>query len=550
VQTLGKPTDQQSAGGVQLTVRPLPIWGTGAEVAEPSLRAAITAPMSPVIADRRQSPNNCLMSGKNPANRVLCLNTLAFAVCFAAWTLYGVLITYLVDHRVLLLDKAQIGWLIGAPVLTGSILRLPMGILADKLGGKPVYVGLMLVSAAAMFLTSFASGFAGFLMGGLAFGLAGASFAVGVAYTSVWFPKNKQGTALGLFGMGNMGTAITALVAPTLLEKLTNKGANIEGWRTLPQLYAGGLVLMALIFAALAVPKKLEGPAKSLSVMLKPLANMRVWRFGLYYFVLFGGFVALSQWLIPYYLNVYGMSLAAAGAMATMFSLPSGLTRAVGGFLSDRIGARSTLYIVLSGVTLMFLLLIAPKMEITSPGEGVLADRPGTVTAVSPTEIQAAGVTYNLKQEPAKDPAIDSKTLVLPRFTSWQEPAVHLGDSVKKKQILARGVTHVFFQANQYVFTGLLLIAGVLMGLGMAAVYKHIPEYFPQDVGVVGGLVGVLGGLGGFVLPIVFGYLLKGTGLWTSCWFLLAILAIVSLVWMHGVILKMSHKVDLAPQSK
>jgi len=490
------------------------------------------------------------MSGKNPANRVLCLNTLAFAVCFAAWTLYGVLITYLVDHRVLLLDKAQIGWLIGAPVLTGSILRLPMGILADKLGGKPVYVGLMLVSAAAMFLTSFASGFAGFLMGGLAFGLAGASFAVGVAYTSVWFPKNKQGTALGLFGMGNMGTAITALVAPTLLEKLTNKGANIEGWRTLPQLYAGGLVLMALIFAALAVPKKLEGPAKSLSVMLKPLANMRVWRFGLYYFVLFGGFVALSQWLIPYYLNVYGMSLAAAGAMATMFSLPSGLTRAVGGFLSDRIGARSTLYIVLSGVTLMFLLLIAPKMEITSPGEGVLADRPGTVTAVSPTEIQAAGVTYNLKQEPAKDPAIDSKTLVLPRFTSWQEPAVHLGDSVKKKQILARGVTHVFFQANQYVFTGLLLIAGVLMGLGMAAVYKHIPEYFPQDVGVVGGLVGVLGGLGGFVLPIVFGYLLKGTGLWTSCWFLLAILAIVSLVWMHGVILKMSHKVDLAPQSK
>ena len=504
--------------------------------------------MSRVIAQVRLILDNWLMSGKNPANRVLFLNTLAFAVCFAAWTLYGVLITFLVDHRVLVLDKAQIGWLIGAPVLTGSILRLPIGILADRFGGKPVYVAVMLVSAVAMFLTSFASDFMGFMIGGLSFGLAGASFAVGVAYTSVWFPKNKQGTALGLFGMGNMGTAITALAAPTLLEIFTSKGGNIEGWRTLPQLYAGGLIVMTLIFAAVAVPKKLEGPAKTMRVMLRPLGNARVWRFGLYYFVLFGGFVALSQWLIPYYLNVYGLTLAAAGAMATMFSLPSGLTRAVGGFLSDRIGARSTLYIVLSGVTLMFMLLVAPKMEITSPGEGVMADKPGVVTAVSPRQIIAGGVTYNLKQQPEGDPSINSKTLVLPRFTSWQEPAVQVGDTVTKKQILARGVTHVFFQANQYVFTGLLLVAGILMGLGMAAVYKHIPEYFPQDIGVVGGLVGVLGGLGGFVLPIVFGYLLKGTGLWTSCWFLLAILAIVSLVWMHGVILKMSRRVDPAPE--
>jgi NNP family nitrate/nitrite transporter-like MFS transporter len=242
------------------------------------------------------------------------------------------------------------------------------------------------------------------------------------------------------------------------------------------------------------------------------------------------------------------MTLAGAGMMATMFSLPSGLTRALGGFLSDRIGARTTLYIVLSGVTVLFLLLVAPKMEITSPGEGVLADKAGPVTSVSDTQIVAAGVTYSLKQREPVDLTINSRTLVLPRFTSWQEPAVKLGDQVTKKQVVARGVTHVFFQANQYVFTVLLLIAGILMGLGMAAVYKHIPEYFPNDVGAVGGLVGVLGGLGGFVLPIVFGYLLKGTGLWTSCWFLLALLAIISLVWMHGTILRMSHKVDPAPE--
>lgn len=489
------------------------------------------------------------MREKTPAVRVLILNTLAFAVCFAAWTLYGVLITYLVDHKLLSVDKGQIGWLIGAPVLTGSVMRLPVGMLTDKYGGKPIYIVVMLLSAVAMFLTSFASDFSGLLIGGIAFGLSGASFAVGIAYTSLWFPKNRQGTALGLFGMGNLGTAITALGAPHLLDAATHNNANPEGWRLLPQIYAYGLLVMAVVFALLAAPKRYEGPPKSIRQMLQPLKRMRVWRFGLYYFVLFGGFVALAQWLIPYYLNVYGATLAGAGLMATMFSLPSGLTRAVGGFLSDRIGARTTLYIVLSGVVILGLLLVAPRMEITSPGDGVLADRPGVVTLVQKDKIIAGGVTYALKLAPPPDPNLNTSMLVWPRFSSWQEPNVQVGDEIKKKQVIAHGVTHVFFQANQYVFTGLLLVAGVLMGLGMAAVYKHIPEYFPQDVGVVGGLVGVIGGLGGFILPIAFGYLLKGSGLWTSCWLLLAILALISLVWMHLVILRLSRHVDPSPDS-
>jgi NNP family nitrate/nitrite transporter-like MFS transporter len=481
---------------------------------------------------------------QNPANRVLFLNTLAFAICFAAWTLYSVLLTYLVDHQVLQLDKSQIGWLMGIPLLTGSIMRLPMGMLADRYGGKPVFMGIMIFSSLALVATSFANGFLAFVIGGLTFGVVGATFSVGVAYTAAWFPKNKQGTALGLLGMGNIGTAITALAAPKLLEMFTQSGAAIEGWRMVPRVYAGALLVMTFLFALFAIPKKVEGAAKSIAQMTSPLKNPRVWRFGFYYFLLFGGFVALSQWLIPYYLNVYGMTLAAAGLMATLFSMPSALTRAAGGFLSDKIGARRTLYFVLSGVSVLFLLLLAPRMDITSPGEGVMSDKSGTVTYVAPNRIEAAGVTYNLKAEQGLKSNIDQSTIVLPKFHSWQTPTVTVGETIKKKQLLATGTTHVYFQANRWVFTGLLFLAAILMGLGMAAVFKHIPEYFPNEVGVVGGLVGVLGGLGGFIMPILFGYLLKATGLWTTCFLLMALLSLISLVVMHWTILGIEHRIE------
>ena len=102
--------------------------------------------------------------------------------------------------------------------------------------------------------------------------------------------------------------------------------------------------------------------------------------------------------------------------------------------------------------------------------------------------------------------------LIFPTFSSWQEPVVQVGDEVNRKELLARGVTNIFFQANVWIFTGLVFVAGIVMGIGMAAVYKHIPDYFPDDVGVVGGMVGVLGGLGGFVCPVIFGYLLREIG--------------------------------------
>ncbi len=469
------------------------------------------------------------------------MNTLAFTVCFAVWMMNGVLITFMVDNGVLTLDKSQIGWLIGIPVLTGSVLRLPVGILADKYGGKPVYIGVMLITAAACFLLSFMQSFAGLCIAGLAFGLAGTSFAVGIAYTSVWFPKEKQGTALGIFGVGNAGAAITSLGAPHLLKSLTDGGQNPENWKYMPMIYGASLILMTVIFAMFTTNRKPEGSAeKTLKQRMAPLKDIRVWRFGYYYFLVFGGFVALSQWLVPYYLNVYTMSLATAGMMATIFILPSGVIRALGGWCSDKFGARTTMYWVLATCAVFFLLIVAPRMDISSPGEGILAAKSGTVTAVDANSVTVDDRVYNLKPKPEDKPEAREGTLVLPTFESWQEPAVEIGQAVKKKELLAAGKTHVFFQANVWIFTVLLFLAGISMGIGKAAVYKHIPDYFPRDVGVVGGLVGVLGGLGGFVCPILFGYMLKGTGVWTTCWLFLALVSITALVWMHIVILKLT----------
>ncbi|MCW5942083.1 MAG: NarK/NasA family nitrate transporter [Fimbriimonadaceae bacterium] len=486
------------------------------------------------------------MSSRRQANRILAMNTLAFTVCFAVWTMYGVLVTFLADNRLVALDKAQIGWLIGIPILTGSLLRLPVGMLTDRYGGKPVYVTLMLFAAASTTLVSFANGFWGLFWAGLMFGSSGAAFAVGIAYSSLWFPRERQGTALGIFGVGNAGAALTTLGAPTLLQRLTDGGKHLEGWRQLPLIYAAVLALMALVFAFATQNRRLaDAQRKTWRNSLLPLRQVRVWRFGAYYFLVFGAFVALAQWLVPYYLNVYGMSLAMAGMLASVFSLPSGVIRALGGWASDKFGARTTMYWVLSACAVFFLLLVAPRMDLTSPGEGVMAERAGVVTDVESGTIKIGDQSYPLRGKPASDGVREPEgTLILPAFRSWHEPVVEPGQAVKKKELLARGVTHVYFQANVWVFTALVFLAGIMMGVGKAAVYKHIPEYFPNDVGVVGGLVGVIGGLGGFFCPIVFGYLLRWSGLWTSCWLFLALFSIGCLVWMHLVILKMGRKQD------
>lgn len=493
-----------------------------------------------------QSPHDMRRAWK-----ILGLNTFAFTICFAAWMMNGVLITYLRDNGVFKWDAAQMGWLIGIPVFTGAIMRLPMGILTDKFGGRWVYGLLLLASAIPMYLVSYCNGFWDFFLAGLGFGMTGTGFAVGIAYTSVWFPRNRQGLALGIFGAGNAGAALTSMAAPSVLNWLTNGGANLEGWRELPKMYAGLLVLTGVIFLLFTNNKTPEGSGtKTLTQRMAPLKDVRVWRFGLYYFYVFGGFVALAQWLIPYYVNAYTMTVTTAGLLAAIFSLPSGVIRALGGWLSDRFGARSVMYWVLGISLVTFVLLLVPRMDIESPGSGIMARAAGTVTKIDGNQIAVSDktgdetvYTFAGKQgELVSAEERHSGMIIFPRSMTWQEPVVKVGDTVAKKELLARGVTHIFFQANVWIFTFFVLIIGIVTGIGKAAVYKYIPEYYPNDVGVVGGMVGVIGALGGFICPIAFGYLLNSTGIWTTCWLFFFFLTLACLVWLHWTVAKLNRE--------
>lgn len=476
------------------------------------------------------------------SHKMLFLNTLAFTVCFAVWMLNGVLVTFLVNNQVYDWGPVKMGWLIGIPVLTGAIFRLPAGILTDKFGGKWVYGILLLICSIPLFLLSTANSFFSFALYSFGFGLTGVSFAIGIAYTSVWYPKHRQGTALGIFGAGNAGAALTSLFAPRILNWLTDHGANIEGWRKLPLIYGAVLIIMGVIFLIFAENKKPVSSNKNMRQILSPLKNIRVWRFGMYYFLVFGCFVAFSQWLVPYFVNVYYLPLVTAGLLASLFSFPSGVIRAAGGWLSDIYGARKIMYWVLGSSVAICLMLFVPKMEITSPGQGITAKLDGVVTFVSDNMIKVGEKEYPVKVKNEEYENMDAKLLVLPTKDVWQEPVIKIGDKVKMKQLLAKGITKIYFQANVWIFAILVIIIGSIWGIGKAAVYKHIPDYFPDEVGVVGGMVGVLGGLGGFFCPIIFGYLLKGTGLWTSCWLFMFFLSALCLVWMHSTITKINRR--------
>ncbi|MGA9639532.1 MFS transporter [Flavobacterium sp.] len=471
------------------------------------------------------------------SHRMLFLNTLAFTVCFACWTLNGVLVTFLVDKGIFNWNVVQIGWLLGIPILTGAIMRLPIGILTDKYGGKYVFSTLLLLCSIPLFLLPLANSFFLFAILSFLFGMVGTSFAVGIGYTSIFYPKEWQGRALGIFGMGNAGAAITTFLAPSLLNYFSIDDPQ-NGWKLLPIVYGLALLIIGILFLLFAENKKMEKSNRTIPQMLTTLKSPRVWRFGAYYFLVFGCFVAYSQWLLPNFMNVYNTSLVMGGMFATMFSLPSGVIRAFGGYLSDKFGARKVMYWVLISSVVLSALLMIPKMEIKTAGPGVMAGKKGIVTAVSSTNVRIDDKDFPIDAKP--EPVTEGN--IFPTKSSWQKVIVAQNQEVNKKELLATGVTRITFDANMWVYLILVILIGVSWGIGKAAVYKHIPEYFPTEIGVVGGMVGLLGGLGGFFCPIIFSYLLSTTGIWSSSWIFVLLFSVICLIWMHITITNMMNE--------
>ena len=409
----------------------------------------------------------------------LWFSTIAFTVCFAVWTIFAIIGVQI--KRELGLNETQFGLLVGTPILTGSLIRLVLGIWTDQYGGRLIYTLVMLAAAAATWLLTYATTYPQFLLAALGVGIAGGSFAVGVAYVSRWYPADRQGTALGIFGAGNVGAAVTKFCAPFVMVAY--------GWQTAAQVWSVGIAAMAVIFwlATSDDPAMVERRAKgakprSMWQELEPLTNVQVWRFSLYYFYSFGAFVALALWLPRYLIGVYGVDIGVAGMIGAAFSIPASVFRAYGGHLSDKFGARRIMY-----WTFIVSLIIT------------------FVLAYPPTEYTVKGI---------------------------------------------QGPMRFSMETGVGTFTVLIFVLGFFMSLGKAAVYKLIPDYYPKNVGSVGGLVGMIGGLGGFVLPITFGVLNDLTGIWTSCFMLLFLFVVVALAWFHFSIQHMEHEAAAAVLEK
>jgi NNP family nitrate/nitrite transporter-like MFS transporter len=388
---------------------------------------------------------------------VLAASTIAFTVCFAVWMMFAVIGIPL--KKSLALSETEFGLLVATPVLTGSLIRLPLGMLTDRVGGRVVFFVLMLACVVPLWLIAEATEYWQFLVLGLFVGLAGGSFSVGIAYVARWFSRARQGFAMGIFGAGNSGAALTKFVAPSLVVAY--------GWTMVPKVYALAMLATAVVFWVFSHHNQAHVSAGKVTVrsQLMALKDPRVWKYCQYYSIVFGGYVALSLWMTKYYITEYGFDIRLAALLAACFSLPGGVLRAFGGWLSDRFGAHPVTWwvMLISWVCLFF--MSYPQTQL------VIKTLEGDLT-------------------------------------------MHIG-------------------LNWWMFTLLLFVMGVAWAFGKASVFKYISDEYPENIGVVSGIVGLMGGLGGFILPILFGALVDITGVNSSVVMLLWGITLVSLVWMY-----------------
>ncbi|HKD79916.1 MAG TPA: nitrate/nitrite transporter [Candidatus Angelobacter sp.] len=363
----------------------------------------------------------------------LVLATGAFALCFAVFGSDSAMMPVLRKQFHLTPVEASIAMAI--PVLLGSLGRIPLGMLADRFGGRRVFTWTMLLSVIAALLMGMVEGYPQLLLFGFFTGIALASFSVGVAFVSGWYPPAKQGIALGVYGAGNIGQSLAAFGAPVLYP--------LVGLRNTFWIFAGVLALWAVLFFLFARDAPHKAPPKSFVQMLRPLSERMSWVLSLFYFLTFGGFVAMSIYLPMFLTDLFKLTPQDAGFRTAGFVLLATAMRPVGGWLSDRVGGLAMLTWIFPFVTAMALLM--------------------TFQTMVPFTIGALGMA-------------------------------------------------------------------AAIGLGNGAVFKLVPQYFPQSVGAVTGLVGAMGGLGGFFPPLALGIIKQQTGSFLWGFILLAAFALFCLV--------------------
>ena len=397
------------------------------------------------------------MSKKRQALSVLMVSTFAFTVCFMVWMMFGVI--GIPIKKALDLNSTQFGLLMATPVLTGSLIRVPLGIWTDRFGGRIVMTLLMASTVPAIWLMAYATQYWQYLTIGLFVGMAGGAFSVGTPYVARWFPKSQQGFAMGIYGAGNSGAAVNKFLAPALVVGF--------GWTMVPQVYAAimfGTVILFWLFSH-SDPGHLVPSHVTFRDQLKSLKDPKVIKYCQYYSIVFGGYVALSLWMVQYYVGEFGLDIRTAALLAACFSLPGGVLRAVGGWLSDKYGAHSMTWWVLWVSWICLFLLSYPQTDFT-------------ITTVT-----------------------GPKTF-------------HIG-------------------LNVYMFTGLMFVLGIAWAFGKASVFKYISDDYPHNIGTISGIVGLAGGMGGFLLPIMFGALMDLTGVRSSAFMLMYGVVWVSLIWMY-----------------
>ena len=379
------------------------------------------------------------MTDHPSGTRHLALGTISFAICFAAWGLISAFAPMF--RQQLHLTASQTALLVAVPVLLGSLARIPMGMLTDRFGGRVMFAILVAFVVLPLLAVPRASDLHQLLVVAFFLGMAGSSFAIGVGYVSRWYSMERQGSALGVYGLGNIGQSAAVFLGPVVALKY--------GFASVYQVMAVLCGVWAVVFFVFARNAPVTVRPKSLSEMVSVLARERLsWALAAFYFLAFGGFVAFSIYLPSLLKDDFGLKPADAGLRTAGFVVLATLMRPVGGWLSDKIGGARVLSGVFFAIAIFALLL------------------------------------------------------------GWR---------------------------SMVPFTVGALGCAALLGMGNGAVFQLVPRYFPAERATVTGLVGAMGGMGGFFPPLLLGFFRDRIGVIWPGFVLLSATAIL-MWWINRVV--------------